>query len=118
MSPLKKLVHKNEMTWISLNALIQDLTQSKIFVLMDENTQKYCFPLFAKRLKVSILLEPLIIPAGEEHKNIASCLQLWEQLSEKGGDRNSLLINLGGGVITDLGGFVAATFKRGIAFVN
>src|SRR5690606_10806093 len=78
----------------------------------------YCFPLFAKRLKVSILLEPLIIPAGEEHKNIASCLQLWEQLSEKGGDRNSLLINLGGGVITDLGGFVAATFKRGIAFVN
>lgn len=118
MSPLKKLVHKNEMTWLSLDALIKDLIPSKIFVLTDENTQKYCFPLFAKKLKGSILLEPLIIPAGEEHKNIASCLKLWEQLSEKGGDRNSLLINLGGGVITDLGGFVAATFKRGIAFVN
>lgn len=118
MSPPKKLVHKNETAWLTLNAKIRDMKPSKIFVLMDENTYKHCLSLFVKKLEGSISLEHLVIPSGEEHKNIASCLQLWEQLSIKGGDRDSLLINLGGGVITDLGGFVAATFKRGIAFVN
>jgi 3-dehydroquinate synthase len=65
-----------------------------------------------------IKFELLQIPAGESHKSIGTCLQLWESLSEKGADRKSLLINLGGGVVTDLGGFVACTFKRGIEFIN
>ncbi|MGB3342414.1 MAG: 3-dehydroquinate synthase [Aequorivita sp.] len=115
---MKELVHKNETAWHALNTLIQDMKPSKIFVLMDENTYKHCFPLFTKKIKNPLPLIPLIFPSGEEHKNIASCLQLWHQLSREGADRNSLLINLGGGVVTDLGGFVAATFKRGIAFVN
>lgn len=58
------------------------------------------------------------MPAGEEHKHITTCVSLWENLSELGADRKSLLINLGGGVVTDLGGFVACTFKRGIDFIN
>jgi 3-dehydroquinate synthase len=56
--------------------------------------------------------------AGEEHKTLQTCENLWNQLSERGADRNSALINLGGGVVTDLGGFVACTFKRGIDFYN
>ncbi len=58
------------------------------------------------------------IEAGEEHKNIKTCLRVWQTLSENGADRKSILINLGGGVVTDLGGFVASTFKRGIDFIN
>ena len=56
--------------------------------------------------------------AGEENKHIQSCVSLWDSLSEMGADRKSLLINIGGGVVTDLGGFVACTFKRGIDFIN
>ena len=56
--------------------------------------------------------------AGETNKHLATCEDLWASLSEQGADRNSLLINLGGGVVTDLGGFVACTYKRGIDFIN
>ena len=58
------------------------------------------------------------IKAGEKNKHLRTCQKVWQQLSDLGADRKSLLINLGGGVITDLGGFVAAAFKRGIDFIN
>ena len=64
---------------------------------------------------VDFILE---IQSGEENKHIQTCLQIWEDLSNLDGDRKSLLINLGGGVLTDMGGFVASTFKRGIDFIN
>jgi len=60
----------------------------------------------------------LEVPAGEEYKTLETCGKLWHELTENGADRNSVLINLGGGVISDLGGFVASTFKRGIRYVN
>ena len=85
---------------------------------MDENTQKHCYTVLSQKINDATTWMSLVIPAGEKHKTIESSLQLWEALSIKGADRNSLLINLGGGVITDLGGFVAATFKRGIGFIN
>ena len=69
-------------------------------------------PIFQKARSV------LEMQAGESNKTISSCSSIWGELSEKGADRNSLLINLGGGVVTDLGGFVASTFKRGIEFIN
>ena len=59
-----------------------------------------------------------MIEEGEENKHIHTCLGVWEALSDLGADRKSLMINLGGGVVTDLGGFVAASFKRGIDFAN
>ncbi len=62
--------------------------------------------------------EIIQIQSGEEHKNIDTCLGVWSSLSDLGADRNSLFINLGGGVITDMGGFIASTFKRGIKFIN
>ncbi len=86
---------------------------SKIGVLMDVNTEKHCYPLLKSALPAHDII---IIEAGEEHKNLESCKQVWDNLTQLHFDRHSLLLILGGGVIGDLGGFCAATFKRGIDF--
>ncbi len=104
--------------WISLNNKIEELNPSKIFILVDTNTEKYCLPLFLNKKTFNNTFEILNIPDGEINKNITTCSILWERLSEFKADRNCLIINLGGGVITDLGGFVASTFKRGVCFIN
>ncbi len=90
----------------------------QVFLLTDSNVQQHCVDqVFCD--KIGLRSEQLIvIPAGDEHKNIQTAIQVWQQLVERGATRNALLINVGGGMITDLGGFVAATFKRGIDFVN
>ena len=78
-----------------------------------------CLPRFhGAILRRDHAFEIIEIEAGEVHKNIGTCTSVWEALSELEGDRKSLLINLGGGVVTDLGGFVASAFKRGIDFIN
>lgn len=89
---------------------------SKIFVLVDQNTDKYCFSKIQSFLPESYF--KIEIAAGENHKNLETCSKIWNILTEKKADRKSLLINLGGGVIGDMGGFCAATFKRGISFIN
>ena len=104
--------------WKELKNTIEKLNPSSIFIVVDENTKNLCLPLFLKKNKDLFTFKILEIPSGEINKNIQTCLLLWSELSEKGADRNSLIINLGGGVITDLGGFVASTFKRGISFIN
>ena len=91
---------------------------SKIFILVDENTSQYCLPHILNNLATEIEIEIIELEVGEIHKNIETCTEVWAALSELGGDRKSVLINLGGGVISDLGGFVACTFKRGIDFIN
>lgn len=104
-----------------LNYLIEILipsNYSKIIVLVDENTNNYCLPNFLARLPTEIKIEIIEIEAGEEMKNVATCLELWQTLIDLGADRKSIILNLGGGVITDLGGFVACTFKRGIDFIH
>lgn len=91
---------------------------SQLVILVDENTRAYCLPQLlnaVEDLKAATILE---IPAGEHFKNIDTCEHLWGALFEKHVDRKGLMINLGGGVITDMGGFVAATYKRGIDFIN
>ena len=88
---------------------------SQVFVLVDENTEKHCLPVITDSLPKH---QVITIPAGEEHKNIKSCEYCWQQLLQLGADRNTLLINIGGGVVTDLGGFVAGCYKRGIQFMN
>jgi 3-dehydroquinate synthase len=98
--------------------LIESNNYSSLFVLVDSNTETHCLPRFLAKYPLPENLEVISIDAGEEHKHIETCLSVWEALSELGADRKSLLINLGGGVVTDLGGFVAATFKRGIDFIN
>ena len=111
-------VYFNELGRAALNLHLSKNNYSKIFVLVDENTKTHCLPIFEPMFSEKGIDAVFTIQPGEEHKNIATCTTLWESLSNHGGDRKSLLINLGGGVVTDLGGFVASTFKRGIDFVN
>ncbi|MFN3021251.1 3-dehydroquinate synthase [Chryseobacterium sp. TY3] len=101
-----------------LNQFLNDNSTSKIFILVDENTHEYCLPILLANMETNVPFEIIEIEAGEEHKNIETAVQLWEILSEFEADRKALIINLGGGVITDLGGFVASTYKRGIKFIN
>ena len=101
-----------------LNHFLEELKPGKIFILCDENTHQYCLPKVLGNLETEIPFEILEIEAGEEMKTIETATQLWEILSEFEADRKSLILNLGGGVITDLGGFVASTYKRGIRFIN
>ena len=91
---------------------------SSFFILVDENTHYNCLPQLITNVEALISAEIIEIDSGEENKNLETCIQLWETLTELGADRHSVLINLGGGVITDMGGFVAATYKRGIRFYN
>lgn len=112
------IIHFNEMCYSSLNEHIKKNNFSKIFILVDTNTHNYCLPHFLENLTTEIALEIIEIEEGEIHKNIDTCVGVWNSLSELDADRKSLMINVGGGVVTDLGGFVASTFKRGIAYVN
>ena len=102
----------------TLAEMLKPSHYSKIFILVDENTSQYCLPNLLNNLATEIEIEIIELEVGEIHKNIATCTEVWGALSDLGGDRKSILINLGGGVISDLGGFVACTFKRGIDFIN
>ena len=102
----------------TLAEMLKPSHYSKIFILVDENTSQYCLPHLLNHLATEIEIEIIELEVGEIHKNIATCTEVWGALSDLGGDRKSILINLGGGVISDLGGFVACTFKRGIDFIN
>lgn len=101
-----------------LRQYIEDHAFSNILILTDSNTRKYCLPAFLNRYPEAMEWGCLNMAPGEKHKTIETCLKLWSGLSEMGADRKSLLINLGGGVVTDLGGFVASTYQRGISFIN
>jgi len=100
-----------------LAQLLQSLSYDGLFLLMDDNTQNNCLPLVQTLPEIQSA-KKFSIPAGEESKSIESLSNVWKFLSDNGANRKSLLINLGGGMLTDLGGFAAATFKRGIRFVN
>lgn len=111
-------IHFGVSAFSKLQQLITAKNFSKIFVLVDTNTRQLCLPYFLSHVPFITKFEILEVKAGEIHKTIESCAHIWQKLSDLGADRKSLLINLGGGVVTDMGGFIAATFKRGISFVN
>ena len=100
----------------NLNRYLSGNNYSKICILVDENTHSNCL----KKIEGDINFDYDIfkIDSGEEEKNLATCSKVWNFLTENLYDRKSLIINLGGGVICDMGGFVASTFKRGVDFVN
>ena len=101
-----------------INQLFVEKKPAKLFILVDDHTNEHCLPMFLSSLCTDIPLEVIEIESGEPHKQMDTCVQVWYALSELGADRKSLLINLGGGMVTDLGGFVASTYMRGIDFVN
>ena len=99
-----------------LNSLIENNKYSKVSVLVDFNTEKFCLDVFKKIINREISI--IKINSGEEFKNLGTVTKIWNEMTIQNLDRKSLLINLGGGVITDMGGFAANTFKRGIDFIN
>lgn len=88
---------------------------SSIVVIVDENTEKHCYPLVETLLPKHSLIT---CPAGEPHKNLDTASMIWSKMAHGGLDRSSLCINLGGGVVTDMGGFAAACYMRGITFMH
>ena len=91
----------------------------RVFLLTDEQVAASCLPVFYSTIMHQpSMADQLILPPGEQHKTLASVQRIWDFLLEHHATRSSLLINLGGGVICDLGGFAAATYMRGIAFIN
>jgi len=90
---------------------------SKVFILTDENVAQFWLPEIEYWLNCKNAVE-IVIKAGEQHKNLQTVQRIWRILMKQHADRNALLINLGGGVVTDMGGFAASTYKRGIKFIN
>jgi 3-dehydroquinate synthase len=100
-----------------LDAAIGNQSAESIYILCDTNTRELCVPAVLKSEKLKAC-HVICIPHGDENKNIESAVQVWKYLSENEATRKSLLINVGGGMITDIGGFVASTFKRGMRYIN
>lgn len=111
-------IHFNENGYEALNSFLSESNYSNLFIIVDNNTEEFCLSKFLTYLETNLTIEIVEFEAGEPNKNIETCVQLWKVLTELGADRKSLVINLGGGVVTDLGGFVASTFKRGIDFIH
>ena len=99
----------------TLKELLDEIAHDRLFVLTDEQTARLCYPLVAEAVGEAHLIT---IPVGDDNKHVDSLCHVWSELSSRGATRHSLLINVGGGMVTDLGGFAAATFKRGIPCIN
>ncbi len=109
-------MHVGPEVFTAMDAEIARLGSRQIYFLVDENTHKHCLPTLLAALPSLGGYEVLEVEPGEASKDAEIALNLWGTLAQLGADRNTLLINVGGGVVTDLGGFVAATYKRGIPF--
>ena len=101
----------------TLETAIGECHPDRLFVLTDDNTLRLCWPV-VKNYGCLAAAQLITIPSGDEHKNLTSLSHVWQQLQQGGATRHSLMVCLGGGMVTDLGGFAASTFKRGIAFIN
>jgi 3-dehydroquinate synthase len=101
-----------------LQSFLDQKKYSKVFFLTDRNTLEHCLPLVQSWLPRLPQFDIIEVDPGEENKNIDFCIGIWNMLMDFNADRNSVLINLGGGVVTDMGGFAAATYKRGIDFIQ
>jgi len=102
----------------SFTELLREYTHAKKLILVDENTHEHCLDALITQFDELADAEVFLLPCGEENKVLEVCFQVWEAWSEYRVNRNDLVINLGGGVVTDMGGFIASLFKRGVKFVN
>ncbi len=113
---MQQIIKSDHLT-TDVEKVIHHIGYDKLFILTDENTHTHCFPLLKKIPSLSEAKE-IVIPADDTNKTIENLCRVWQLLTENGATRHSLLVNLGGGMVTDLGGFAAATFKRGISYIN
>lgn len=102
----------------SLLPFIEQKGYSQVLVLVDRNTNDHCLPVLQNAIPDLIHYDIIEVDPGEENKNIDFCIGVWKTMLDFGADRKALLINLGGGVVTDMGGFAASTYKRGIDFIQ
>ncbi|MBX3163267.1 MAG: 3-dehydroquinate synthase [Bacteroidetes bacterium] len=102
----------------ALNAFLKKKHFSSHFVICDENTLQHCLPLLITNCPILSDAEIIEMESGEQSKDLAVSAHIWQTLLEHKADSNSVIINLGGGVVSDLGGFCAAVYKRGISFIN
>ena len=109
-------IYFNKEGYYKLKSLISKVNYSNIFILVDQNTKEKCLDKFISNVDIKFNL--IEISSGEKNKNLNTCSHVWKFLNKNKADRDSLLINLGGGVITDMGGFIASCYKRGIDFIN
>ena len=101
----------------TLSEAIAECRPDRLFLLTDETTQRLCLPVVSSYGCLQGA-QTIVIPAGDSNKSLQSVSHVWDELQRLGATRHSLMVNLGGGMVTDLGGFAASTFKRGIAFIN
>ena len=111
-----KIIYSNSPE-IELAEWVTGYDKGKVFLVTEENVDRLWLPIFSEMIE-NQTIKKLVLPAGEHNKKLESVAQIWEFLSKNGADRKSLLINIGGGMLTDLAGFAASTFKRGIDFLN
>ena len=110
-------VYKSENLTCDLNEILQPWTPEQIFLLCDTGSFSNC----SRYIECVDKITPnhtIVIEQGDDHKNVETAMQIWNFLAQNGATRKSVLINLGGGMVCDLGGFCASTFKRGISFIN
>lgn len=102
----------------SLQGFILERDYSHILILVDRNTNDHCLPVLQEAIAGIVDYDIIEVDPGEENKNIDFCIGVWKTMLDFGADRKALMINLGGGVVTDMGGFAASTYKRGIDFIQ
>ncbi|GHA76053.1 3-dehydroquinate synthase [Pontibacter akesuensis] len=112
---MTETIHIGQSALQELPKLLQNRAFSKVVVLLDENTLAHCYPQLKPYLPEHEVIQ---VKSGEEHKTLQTCEYIWQRMTELHLDRWSVLVNLGGGVIGDMGGFCAAVFKRGVFFVQ
>lgn len=113
---MQQLIFTNEIE-TAIDSTVATLEPNKTFVLIDNNTKQLVLPRLAKSTTLCDA-EIITISAGDTNKNLDSLVHIWSELGNRGATRKSLIINLGGGVVTDIGAFAGATFKRGIKIIN
>lgn len=101
-----------------LDSIVDRLAPASVFVLVDVNTASFVLPRLREQSRAVASATVITTHAGEPFKNLDTLASVWKQLGDSGATRRSVLINVGGGTVTDLGAFAAATFKRGISFIN
>ena len=108
---MQKIVYTNEVAQ-AIKTFVNELTPASVHIITDTNVADAVLP------KLRLDYPVITVPAGDDHKNLDSLSHIWSSLINQGATRKSLVINIGGGVVTDMGGFAAATFKRGVRFIN
>ena len=116
MKPSKIIFPSRQSSLSQLNRILKGkkYSDARYYILTDENTSQHCLPLLISKVEALQESEFLEIESGESNKTIDIASQLWQALLEMGVDSNSIIVNLGGGMVSDMGGFVAAAYHRGI----